>query len=176
MELSRALPIAASLHSRRPLRCVASRGLTLALPQPPSAWEGVRKADRFGPGCMQFKLGERLPWTREFMVQNEISEDCLYLNIWAPQTGLSAKLPVIVFIHGGGFSEGSGAVQVYWGANLAAKGAVVVTINYRLGVFGFLAYPELTAESEHHSSGNYGLLDQIAALKWGQRKHRTIRR
>jgi para-nitrobenzyl esterase len=135
-------------------------------PQPPVAWNGVRKADHFRASCMQFKAGERLPWTREFMVQNEISEDCLYLNIWTPKVGAWAHLPVIVFIHGGGFTEGAGAVAIYDGANLAAKGAVVVTINYRLGVFGFLAYPELTAESIHHSSGNYGLLDQIAALQW----------
>lgn len=135
-------------------------------PQPPAPWKGVRKADRFGPSCMQFKAGERLPWTREFMVQNEVSEDCLYLNIWTPKVGAVIHLPVIVFIHGGGFSEGSGAIEIYDGTNLAAKGAVVVTINYRLGVFGFLSYPGLTAESAHHSSGNYGLLDQIAALKW----------
>jgi len=115
---------------------------------------------------MQVKAGERLPWTREFMVQNQISEDCLYLNIWTPQVKAGANLPVIFFIHGGGFSEGSGAIEVYRGSNLAAKGAVVVTINYRLGVFGFFAHPELTAESEHHSSGEYGILDQIAALKW----------
>jgi para-nitrobenzyl esterase len=135
-------------------------------PQPPAAWTGVRKAEQFRASCMQYKAGERLPWTREFMVQNEIGEDCLYLNVWTPRAGASANLPVIVFIHGGGFTEGSGAVEVYGGGNLAAKGAVVVTINYRLGVFGFLAHPELTAESEHHSSGNYGLLDQIAALRW----------
>ncbi len=135
-------------------------------PQPAAAWSGVRKADHFGPSCVQFKAGERLPWTREFMVQNEISEDCLYLNIWTPRVGASVHLPVIVFIHGGGFTEGAGAVAIYDGTHLAAKGAVVVTINYRLGVFGFFAHPELTAESAHHSSGNYGLLDQIAALQW----------
>jgi para-nitrobenzyl esterase len=135
-------------------------------PQPLAPWQGIRKATEFGASCMQLKLGERLPWTKEFMVQNEISEDCLYLNVWTPKVDAKAKLPVIVFIHGGGFSEGSGAIEVYRGGNLAAKGAVVVTINYRLGVFGFLAHPELTAESEHHSSGNYGLLDLVAALKW----------
>ena len=135
-------------------------------PQPPTAWDGVRKADKFSASCMQFKAGERLPWTREFMVQNDVSEDCLYLNIWTPRVDASANLPVIVYIHGGSFREGSGAVDVYKGSNLAAKQVVVITINYRLGVFGFLAHPELTAESEHHSSGNYGLLDQIAALRW----------
>jgi para-nitrobenzyl esterase len=137
-------------------------------PQPPAAWDGVRKADAFSASCMQFKPGERLPWTNEFMVQNEVSEDCLTLNVWTPRADASAKLPVIVYIHGGSFREGSGAVDVYRGGNLAAKGAVVVTINYRLGAFGFLAHPDLTAESEQHSSGNYGLLDQIAALRWVQ--------
>jgi para-nitrobenzyl esterase len=135
-------------------------------PEPHASWEGVRKATEFGASCMQVKLGERLPWTKEFMVQNQISEDCLYLNVWTPKVDVKAKLPVIVFIHGGGFNEGSGAIDVYRGGDLAAKGSVVVTINYRLGAFGFLAYPELTAESQHHSSGNYGLLDAIAALQW----------
>ena len=135
-------------------------------PLPPASWQGTRKATEFAASCMQTKSGERLPWSKEFMTQNQISEDCLYLNIWTPQASAAANLPVIVFIHGGGYSEGSGAIDVYDGAHLAPKGAVVVTINYRLGVFGFLADSELTAESEHHSSGNYGLLDQIEALKW----------
>ena len=135
-------------------------------PQPLAAWQGIRKATEFGASCIQSKAGERLPWTKEFMVQNDISEDCLYLNVWTPQPKHGAKLPVIVFIHGGGYVEGSGAVEVYRGDNLAPKGVVVVTINYRLGVIGFLAHPELTAESDHHVSGNYGLLDQVAALKW----------
>lgn len=138
------------------------------LPQPPAAWHGIRKAADFGASCMQLKPGERLPWTKEFMVQNPISEDCLYLNIWTPEASTTAKLPVIVFIHGGGFREGSGAIDVYRGGNLAAKGVVVVTLNYRLGIFGFLAHPALTAESAHRSSGNYGLLDQIEALHWIQ--------
>jgi para-nitrobenzyl esterase len=135
-------------------------------PQPPPSWQDIRQATEFGPSCIQVKDGERLPWTKEFMVQNQISEDCLYLNIWTPKIDARAKLPVVVFIHGGGFTEGSGAVDVYHGGNLASKGIVVVTINYRLGVLGFLAHPELTAESAHHVSGNYGLLDQIAALQW----------
>jgi para-nitrobenzyl esterase len=135
-------------------------------PQPPLAWDGVRKADAFAASCMQVKAGERLPWTKEFMVQNDVSEDCLTLNVWTPRADPSAKLPVVVYIHGGSFREGSGAVDVYRGANLAPKGIVVVTINYRLGAFGFLAHPDLTAGSEHRSSGNYGLLDQIAALRW----------
>jgi para-nitrobenzyl esterase len=133
---------------------------------PPARWKGVRDASQFGASCMQRVHGDFLPWTKEFLVQNKVSEDCLYLNVWTPSVGKSANLPVIVFIPGGGFVEGSGSIAIYDGANLASTGVVVVTINYRLGVFGFLAYPELTAESPHHSSGNYGLLDQIAAFQW----------
>ncbi|MFZ0663869.1 MAG: carboxylesterase family protein [Acidobacteriaceae bacterium] len=138
-------------------------------PRPPHSWKGVRDGSHFAPSCMQRVHGTFLPWTREFLVQNQVSEDCLYLNVWTPRTGMTADLPVIVFIPGGAFTEGSGSVPIYNGANLAATGMVVVTINYRLGVFGFLAYPGLTAESPHHASGDYGLLDQIAALRWVQR-------
>ena len=141
-------------------------------PQTPAAWQGVRAADAFGASCMQTVMASMLPmhmpWTEEFLTHNKVSEDCLFLNIWTPAPRESANLPVVMFIHGGGFSGGAGDVAVYDGVNLAARGLVVVTINYRLGVFGFLAYPDLSAESEHHSSGNYGLLDQIAALKWLQ--------
>ena len=100
------------------------------------------------------------------MVQNNVSEDCLFLNIWTPAKTATTKLAVFVYIHGGAFREGSGAIDVYDGEELAKKGIIVVTINYRLGPFGFLAHPELTAESPHHSSGNYAFLDQLAALKW----------
>jgi len=98
----------------------------------------------------------------------EPSEDCLYLNVWAPQLGQNVQLPVMVWLHGGSNRVGSGAEGAYDGASLASRGVLVVTINYRLGAMGFFAHPELTAESPHHSSGNYGLLDQIAALKWVQ--------
>lgn len=135
-------------------------------PQPPLSWEGTRDASRFGASAIQVKAGSRLPWTEEFMVQNEISEDCLFLNIWTPAKKAEDKLAVFVYIHGGGYSEGSGAIDVYDGEELARKGIIVVTINYRLGVLGFLAHPELTAESPHHVSGNYGILDQMAALEW----------
>lgn len=97
------------------------------------------------------------------------SEDCLYLNVWTPANARKQHLPVIVWIHGGGFTNGSSAMPLYWGDRLASRDVVVVTIAYRLGVFGFLAHPELTAELPHASSGNYGLLDQIAALRWVQR-------
>lgn len=139
-------------------------------PQPPAPWQGVRRADAFGASCMQSILASMLPmhmpWTEEFLTHNKISEDCLYLNVWTPTLRAGAKLPVLMFIHGGAFTGGAGDVAVYDGENLARKGLIVVTINYRLGVFGFLAHPGLTAESDHHSSGNYGLLDQIAALAW----------
>lgn len=135
-------------------------------PVPAKPWTGMRQARQFGSACMQPLRRDTLPWTREFMVQNDASEDCLFLNVWTPRVSVSANLPVLVFLHGGGFTEGSGGIDVYNGANLARKGLVVVTINYRLGVFGFLAHPALTAESPHRSSGNYGLEDCVEALRW----------
>ncbi len=135
-------------------------------PKPAAPWTGIRKADRFGASCMQGPNSEFLPWTKEFMYVTPVSEDCLFLNIWTPKASASGKLPVLVFIHGGAFTSGSGDVPVYDGSQLARTGMVIVTINYRVGALGFLAHPELTAESEHHSSGDYGLLDQIAALQW----------
>lgn len=136
-------------------------------PQPPAKWDGVRQADKFSDSCMQTLTRARNPWTKEFMVQNDASEDCLCLNVWTgAKLSAAEKRPVLVWIHGGGFTEGSGEVVTYDGTELAKKGLVVVTINYRLGVFGFLAHPDLTAESPEKSSGNYGLLDSIAALKW----------
>lgn len=134
--------------------------------QPPADWHGVLKADHFGANCPQSITNERKPWTTEFMAHGETSENCLFLNIWTPAKSAAAKLPVLVWAHGGAYTEGSGAVPAYDGEGLASKGIVVVTINYRLGIFGFLAHPELSSESEHHSSGNYGLLDQVAALNW----------
>jgi para-nitrobenzyl esterase len=98
-----------------------------------------------------------------------VSEDCLYLNIWTPARSAKERLPVLVWIYGGGYTNGSASMPLYWGDRLAQKGAVVVTIAYRLGPLGFLAHPQLTHESPHHSSGNYGLMDQIAALEWIQR-------
>ena len=130
-------------------------------PQSQAPWTGVRKATTFAPACMQSGVsmpGETPPTT---------SEDCLYLNIWTPAS--AKNLPVIVWIYGGGFFNGSASMPLYWGDQLARKGAVIVTFGYRVGPFGFLAHPELTAESPHHSSGNYGLLDQLEALRWVQR-------
>lgn len=135
-------------------------------PTAAAAWRGVRKADRFGASCMQPTSGGKGfgPWTPEYVVQDAVSEDCLYLNVWTPARTTGDKLPVLVWIHGGGFSSGSGSVPIYDGAAFAARGVVMVTINYRVGVFGFLAHPALTAEAG--SSGNYGLMDQAAALAW----------
>ncbi len=135
-------------------------------PQPAPAWQGVRTAADFSPSCIQQIVDSRAPWTAEFMAHGAISEDCLYLNIWTPARLTIERRPVFVYLHGGANTEGSGSVPVYDGEGLASRGLVVVTINYRLGVFGFLAHPELTAESPDHASGNYGLLDQIAAVRW----------
>jgi para-nitrobenzyl esterase len=120
---------------------------------------------------MQGKPAPFFCWSEEFLIPAEpISEDCLYLNVWTPALTAKDKLPVIVWIHGCGFTGGSGTVPLYDGEAMAHKGVVFVTINYRLGIFGFLAHPELSAEAEGGVSGNYGILDQIAALQW-VRKH-----
>jgi para-nitrobenzyl esterase len=135
-------------------------------PQPSAHWKGTRKAVRFGASCMQsWPVPAFGPYTAEFVDTPAVSEDCLFLNIWRPAQG-ARNLPVFVWVHGGAFLGGSGAVPIYDGKGLATRGAVVVTINYRVGVFGFLAHPELSAESALKTSGNYGLLDQVAALKW----------
>src|SRR4029453_9723585 len=135
-------------------------------PEPAPGWSGVRKADAFSPSCIQTIVTERKPWTYEFMTHGDISEDCLYLNVWTPATSTTARRPVFVYIYGGGNVEGSVPVPAYDGEGLASKGLVVVTFNYRVGVLGFFTHPELSKESPYHASGNYGLLDQIAAVKW----------
>jgi para-nitrobenzyl esterase len=135
-------------------------------PQPASSWKGVRKADAFAPICMQ--TGEPLPGAPP----ERVSEDCLYLNIWAPARSRARgnkPLPVMVWIYGGGWTNGSSSTPLTWGDRLAAKDVVVVSLNYRGGAFGFLAHPELSRESGRGASGNYGLMDQIAALQWIQR-------
>lgn len=135
-------------------------------PRPAPAWQGVRAAADFSPSCVQNIVDVSNPWTYEFMAHGAVSEDCLYLNVWTPARVTTERRPVFVFIHGGANREGSGSIPAYDGEGLASRGLVVVTINYRLGVFGFLAHPELTKESPNHASGNYGLLDQIAAVTW----------
>jgi para-nitrobenzyl esterase len=140
-------------------------------PQPVVSWTDVRKADAFGNNAMQATPAPARWWTEEFVPHPEIasSEDCLTLNLWTDKSSTNGKRPVLVFIHGGGFRSGAGSCSVYDGEALAKKGVVVVTINYRLGIFGFLAHPALTAESPNHASGNYAVLDMIAALQWVKR-------
>lgn len=136
-------------------------------PEPPASWEGVRKADRFSATCMQTWPEPGSFYHTEFYQTTEpMDEDCLYLNIWTATQGRGEHRPVMVWIYGGAFIQGSGSMPIYAGEALARKGVVLVTFNYRLGPFGWLALPELTEESPHRSSGNYGLLDQIAALRW----------
>jgi para-nitrobenzyl esterase len=127
-------------------------------PQPATPWKGVRDATHFGDDCMQ----------RPYVISTgqKTSEDCLTLSVWTPGHAPGAHRPVMVFLYGGGFIGGSAAYPLYDGAKLAANGAVVVGLNYRIGIFGFFAHPALSAESRHKASGNYGLLDQIAALEW----------
>ena len=137
-------------------------------PQPVVPWEGVKVADTFGPGAMQAKHDSSNPWTSEFYWEDpEFSEDCLYLNVWTPAPGKPGKkLPVAMWIHGGAYTGGWGYEPEFDGKVWAEKGVVLVTINYRLGIFGFLNHPFLAEESPNHVSGNYGILDQVAALKW----------
>jgi para-nitrobenzyl esterase len=133
-------------------------------PQPVKNWKDVRSTDQFGPRCMQ-RVG---PGGDFWFRSNGMSEDCLYLNVWSPAKSAKEKLPVLVYIFGGGFQNGDGSEPRYDGGNMARKGMVAVSINYRTNVFGFFAHPELTGESPHHAAGNYGLLDQVAALRWVQ--------
>src|SRR5204863_3662241 len=127
-------------------------------PQPAAKWTGVRKADTFGRACLQINQAiANLPAP---------NEDCLSLNVWSPATRADEHRPVMVWIHGGGFTAGTPPERLYHGEAIAKKGVVVVSVAYRLGVFGFLAHPALSAESQRHRSGNYGLLDMIAALQW----------
>jgi para-nitrobenzyl esterase len=136
-------------------------------PQPPVNWQGVKDCTKFSASPMQWTPKPFMMWTEEFIAPPEpLSEDCLYLNIWTKSIKPEAKLPVFVWIYGGGFSSGSSACAVYDGEEYAKRSVVFVSINYRVGVFGFLAHPDLTKESENKSSGNYGILDQIEALKW----------
>ncbi|MBN2026561.1 MAG: carboxylesterase family protein [Actinobacteria bacterium] len=133
-------------------------------PQPVTAWEDVLECDDFGPACPQNAWP--YPVLSGIMDVGATSEDCLYLNVWTPAESPEEGLPVMVWIHGGGFTTGAGNIPIYNGRNLAEQGVVVVNFNYRLGPFGFLALPELSQESPNGVSGNYGMLDQIAALEW----------
>ncbi|KAJ5930386.1 hypothetical protein N7466_005879 [Penicillium verhagenii] len=137
--------------------------LRFRAPEGPTSWKGVRNATVFGPQCYQPNSGSSIFTTGS----SEMSEDCLYANVWVPPNTTSHdKLPVYLYMYGGRYYMGSGDVSTYDGSGLAEKGVIVVTFNYRLGLLGFFAHPELSAESGHNSSGNYGLLDAVAALKW----------
>ena len=133
-------------------------------PRQVEPWEGVLKAQEFCPACPQ-----QSNIVTAYFTKYGMSEDCLYLNIWKQNGSNDEKLPVMVWIYGGGFNMGSASQDLTTGEKLAEKGVIVVSMGYRLGALGFLAHPGLTNESEHHVSGNYGILDQIAALKWVQR-------
>jgi para-nitrobenzyl esterase len=135
-------------------------------PEPAPAWRGKRLATDFSPQCAQEPYAEGSMFTRP---SPPSSEDCLYLNVWTVNIDTESPTAVMVWIHGGSLTRGTGSTALYDGTKLAEKGVVLVTINYRLGPLGYMAHPELTGESKHGSSGNYGTLDQIAALKWVQK-------
>ena len=136
-------------------------------PQPVKPWKGVYNADRKMPECIQVLRPHNI---NHYFGEEPTSEDCLFANVWAPAAAKAgANLPVIVFIYGGGSTIGSSGMALYDGANVAARGAVFVNFNYRVGAMGFMAHPELTEKSPHHQSGNYAYLDQLAALQWIQR-------
>ncbi len=139
-------------------------------PQPVRPWKGVRDATKLGARCMQGNIFGDMNFR-----DDGPSEDCLYLNVWTPANSAHANLPVMVWIYGGGFAAGSSSEPRQDGTMLAKKGVVVVSMNYRLGVFGFFAYPALAKESPHHAAGNYGLMDQVAALKWVRRNIAAFR-
>lgn len=141
-------------------------------PEEPSSWEGIRICDHWGPACIQVRNwgSPRDGYGREFYAGPDypplMSEDCLYLNIWTPAQSADEKLPVMMWMHGGGVQSGYSHEIPFDGKEICKRGVILVTINYRLNVFGYFAHPDLTAESKHHASGNYGLLDQIQALRW----------
>lgn len=132
-------------------------------PQPVENWTGVKETKNFAPAAVQARVFGDMSFRSDGM-----SEDCLYLNVWTPATRNVKDLPVLVYFYGGGFVAGDGSEPRYDGASMAKKGIVTVTVNYRLNIFGFFAHPELSAEAPYKASGNYGLLDQVAALKWVQ--------
>ncbi|PAW92964.1 esterase [Mucilaginibacter sp. MD40] len=136
-------------------------------PQPVKPWQGVKACTEFAQSPIQAKPNEFGVYTREFLIKDEpLSEDCLYLNVWTGARSSKEKRAVMVWIYGGGFVSGGTNVPIYDGEALARKGIILVSITYRVGILGFFAHPELSKESGHNASGNYGLMDQIAALKW----------
>ena len=144
-------------------------------PQPAVGWEGVRDCARASAKCWQLGVGKGSFFEHEFYpYEEEMDEDCLYLNVWTPAQSTEERLPVIFWIHGGGFMTGYGHSAHFDGEHFARQGVILVTINYRLNIFGWMVHPELDAESPEGVSGNYGLLDQIAALKWVRRNIRAF--
>lgn len=142
-------------------------GFRWKAPQPVIPWNGVKSCKAFGPSPMQDPPVPFMCWSEEYLIPKEpISEDCLYLNVWSGAKSQKEKRPVFVYIYGGGFRSGGAGCAIYDGEAMAKKGLVFVTINYRVGVFGFFAHPELSKESSSNSSGNYAMLDMVAALKW----------
>jgi len=160
------LPSGVHAYFGVPFAAPPIRELRWQPPQPVPDWSGVYNADRFSPKCIQTFRGSR---QNHYFGSEAISENCLYLNIWKPAAASDEPLPVVVWIYGGAWNVGSSAMRNYSGENLARKGVIYVSMNYRLGAFGFLAHPELTAESPHNASGNFGLLDQVFALEWVKR-------
>ncbi len=137
-------------------------------PQPAHKWDGVRRADTWGAACVQPASSLLPPYTAEFASTTPTSEDCLFLNIWAPVGPTLEHHAILFYIHGGSGTRGSGSVSIYDGEELARKGIIVVTVNFRLGIFSGMGHPELTKESPNRTCGNYGMLDLIAALRWVQ--------
>ncbi len=158
------LPSGVSAWLGVPFAAPPVRDLRWKPPQPMRPWRGIRHAETFAPECLQ---PLRSPRQNHYFGEEATSEDCLYLNIWAPPD--ARRAPVIVWIYGGGFNIGSASMANYSGESLARAGVVRVNIAYRLGALGFLAHPELTRESSYGGSGDYGLMDQIAALQWVKR-------
>ena len=156
---------AVAVYRGIPYASPPTRQLRWRPPQTVEPWEGTRAANSYAPGCSQiFRRADSYFGPGA----DTVDEDCLYLNVWTAAQDATAGLPVMVWIHGGALTRGTGALPGYRGDRLAGRGVVMVTINYRLGPFGYLAHPLLSEESEHGSSGNYGILDQIAALRWVQ--------
>lgn len=166
-----ATPAGYMLFKGVPYAAPAEGDLRWAPPQPPAPWTGVRRCDTWGDACPQ--NSEHTPETfygKEFYCATDYrpsyGEDCLCLNIWTPAQRPDEKLPVMMWMHGGGLQVGYGHEIEFDGDAFAARGVILVTINYRVGLLGYFAHPELTAESPHHASGNYGVLDQVQALRW----------
>ena len=163
------LPSGVKAYLGVPFAAPPVRELRWRAPQPVKAWGGVFTANRMQPECPQNLRSSDI---NHYFGEEALSEDCLYLNVWAPASARTgARLPVVVWIYGGGFTGGSAGMAVYGGEPLARKGVVYVSFNYRIGILGFLAHPEATRESGENASGNWGLLDQVAALQW---VHRNI--